>query len=178
MRLGSAQPSNCPVSTTTSQTHPNLTPEAPGPSSSSISSIIQNLHVPLDPPSASGSLLSPGCPPPHRPPLLYTIAPQSPSPRLIAVHDADLKSIIVKPSEMCTMTTFKLLFKNFQKDMAVFEAVPRALHHAEPITDCGVEALNLPAALVTLLQFIGLPGADAAITIEAECILQMTTSLV
>ncbi|KOS37443.1 hypothetical protein ACN38_g11756 [Penicillium nordicum] len=94
------------------------------------------------------------------------------------MHNADLESIIVKPSEMSTGTTFKFLFEDLEKSLAVFKTVPGAMYQPKRIPDFGVKVLDLPAALVTLFQFSRLSGADAAITIKAECVLQMTTSLV
>lgn len=94
------------------------------------------------------------------------------------MHNADLESIIVKPSEMSTRTTFKLLFENLEKSLAVFKTIPGAIHQPERIADFAVKTLDLAAAFVTLFQFGRFPGADAAITIEAECVLQMTMSLI
>lgn len=94
------------------------------------------------------------------------------------MHDAELESIIVKPSDMSTRTTFKLLFEDLEKSLTVFETVPRPLHQPMRIADFAIKVLDLAAALVALFQFSRLPGADAAITIETECVLQMTTSLI
>ena len=73
------------------------------------------------------------------------------SSRLIAVYDADLESIVVKPSKMSTWAILILFFKNLEKFLVVFEAVLRAMHDLEPIADRSIEALDLARSLVTLL---------------------------
>lgn len=79
---------------------------------------------------------------------------------------------------MSTRTTVELLFEDLEKSLAVFKTIPGAIHQPLRISDFAIKVLDLAAALVTLFQLSRLSIADATITIEAECILQMTTSLV